>query len=116
MNPRAFYPTQQGYLPTGVNGTALVSTYFLGRNTSGTYEGIGIGQGGRPDPLQVLNINLTSPNGGTPFQKGTITINVEDLMNIVGGPSRYNMTLKEVHVCENGTNKKMIVLASQTYT
>lgn len=90
----------------------------MGRNTSGIYEGIGFGAGGRPDPIQVVQINLTSPNAGgpgLPFQKGTITINVEDLVNIVGGPSRYNMTLREVSICDSGTNKKAVVLMSQSY-
>lgn len=115
MNPSTYYPPNIGFLPTGVNGVAQVSTVIMGQNTSGTYEGVGFGYGGRPDPVQVININLTSPNGGVPFQKGTITINVEDLMNIAGGPSRYNMTLREVSVCDGGVNKKAVVLMSQSY-
>lgn len=115
MSPLAFYPPQMGFIPSGSNGVAQVSTFFVGRRTSGTYEGIGLGGGGRPDPVQVIQFNLTSPNGGTPFQKGTVTINVEDLVNIVGGPSTYNMTLREVSICDNGQNKKAVVLMSQSY-
>ncbi len=110
------YPTQIGYQPTGVNGVDATSSLIFGRTNTGTYEGIGFGQGGRPDLLQVLEVNLISPNDGFPFQKGTIVMNVEDLMNIAGGPSRYFMSFKEVTVCEDGATKKMVILASQTYT
>lgn len=114
--PNTFFPTNIGYRPTGANGTAGVSTFVMGKTQTGTFEGAGFGAQGRPDPLQVVEINLTSPNDGFPFQKGSIVINVEDLMNIVGGPSRYYMTLKEVTVCDGGTTKKAVVLMSQTYT
>lgn len=110
--PNTFYPTNIGWLPSG---NAQVSTIFLGGTNTGSYEGIGFGAGGRPNPLQVLQINLISPNGGSPFQKATITMNVDDLMNITGGPSRYDMTLKEITVCDAGVARKAVVLMSQLY-
>lgn len=116
MITKTFHPTNIGYLPTGVNGVAQVSTFIVGRTNTGSFEGAGFGAGGRPDPLQVVEINLISPNDGFPFQKGTVVMNVEDLMNIAGGPSRYFMSFKEVTVCESGVTKKMVILASQTYT
>ena len=109
------YPTQIGYQPTGVNGSVGVSSVTFGRTITGSYEGIGFGLDGRPDYLQVLQINLTDYDNPL-VQKGTITMNVADLMSIVGGPSYYNLTLKEVTVCDEGVTKKMVILGSQLYT
>lgn len=120
--PNTFYPTQLGYLPTGVNGVANTSTLFLGRDlTSATaYDGPGFGAGGRPDYVQKVIINLTErATNGTLTQRGTITINVDDIVSAVSSnsnvPANLNLTLREVAVCDNGTNKRMMILASQTY-
>ncbi len=109
------YPTQIGYQPTGVNGIVGISSVTLGRTITGSYEGIGFGKDGRPDYLQVLQINLTDYDSPL-IQKGTITMNVADLISIAGGPSQYNLTLKEITICDNGTAKKAVVLMSQLYT
>lgn len=111
-----FYPTNIGYLPTGVNGVAQVSSVFVGRAVSGTYEGVGFGQGGRPDYAQVVQINLSSVAGGVATQKGSITMNVADIVAIAGVPANLNLVLKEVTVCDSGTTKKMVILGSQLYT
>ena len=121
MNPRAFFPSNIGYRPTGVNGVAQVSTFIVGKSTTGTYEGIGLGGGGRPDPLEVMQINLVEPIGdGTFTSRGSITFNVYDLFAAKSSnsnvPLNLNLTLKEVAVCDNGTNKRMIILGSQTYS
>ncbi len=107
------HPTQIGYQPDSFNG---ISSVTIGRTITGAYEGIGFGQGGRPDYLNLLQINLANNAAGVITQKGTITMNVADLMAIVGVPANLNMTLKEVTVCELGVSKKMVILASQTYT
>ncbi len=110
------FPTQVGYLPTGVNGTAGISTYIVGRTISGSYEGVGIGAGGRPDYVEVIQFNLAQrAANGTLTQKGTVTINVNDLVAIVGLPSNLNLTLREVDVCDNETAKKAITLMSEPY-
>jgi hypothetical protein len=130
-----YYPTQIGYLPTGIGTGANVSTLVLGRYTSGngnTYEGVGFGLGGRPDYAQVVQINITDrATNGTLTQNAWININVADIIAMRTQlpvnpyfPSQVNMTLKEVSVCEvldSGPNigdtveRKMIILSSQTY-
>ncbi len=107
------YPTQIGYQPASYQG---ISSVTIGRTITGTYEGIGFGADGRPDYLNFLQINLANKVGAVITQKGTITMNVADLMAIAGLPTNLNMTLKEVTVCELGVSKKMVILASQTYT
>lgn len=110
-------PTQFGYTVTGINGVAGISSVTIGRSVSGSFEGTSAGgQGGRPDYLQVMQINLANRVGSTITPKGTITMNVSDLVSIVGLPSNLNLTLKEVTVCELGVTKKMVILGSQTYT
>lgn len=121
MNPLAFFSPQVGFIPTGVNGVANVSTYFIGKRVSGAYEGIGLGPGGRPAPVEVVQINLAEPQGdGTYLQRGTITLNVSDVVtatfaNPANFPTNLNLILKEVAVCENGTSKRMMIIGSQTY-
>jgi hypothetical protein len=110
------YPTQIGYVPTGVNGTVGISSVTIGRTITGSYEGIGFGQDGRPDYLNLLQINLANKIGTVITQKGTITINVADIMAIAGVPANLNLTLKEVTVCNAGATNKMIILGSQLYT
>jgi hypothetical protein len=114
------YPTQSAYLPTGVNGTTGTSTYIVGRTISGSYEGVGLGAGGRPDYVEVIQFNLAQRSGnGTLIQRGTITMNVTDLVTAAslntGFPSNLNLTLRQVSVCESGVTKGMIILGSQTF-
>lgn len=115
-----FYPSQIGFIPTG-NGTDVqVSSVVLGRTITGTYEAIGFGSKGRPDYLEDVIINLTQRAGdGTLTQKGSIVMNVQDLISAATTrsqfPTNLNLTLKEVLVCENSVTKGMIILGSQTY-
>lgn len=112
----SIFPTQVGYLPTGVNGTAGTSTYVVGRTISGSYEGVGLGAGGRPDYVNLIQFNLAQRAAdGTLTQKGTVTINVNDIVAIAGVPSNLNLTLREVDVCENSVAKKIVILASAAY-
>jgi hypothetical protein len=112
--PNTFYPTNIGYLPTGVAGVSQVSSIYLGRNVASTYEGVGFGAGGRPDYAELVQINLTIADNPL-FTKATITMDVNDLVNIVDGPSVYEMTLQEITVCDNGTSRRAVVLMSQLY-
>lgn len=110
------YPTQIGYQPTGVNGTVGISSVTIGRTITGAYEGIGFGQDGRPDYLNLLQINLANKVGPVVTQRGTISMNVADLIAIAGLPANLNMTLKEVTVCDAGVAKKAVIIMSQLYT
>lgn len=118
--PNTFYPTQIGYRPTGVNGVVGTSSLYFGRIVSGEapYDGPGFGAGGRPDYLDTLVINLATSQS-TDGQWGTITMNVEDIVNLYQSraefPANLNLTLKEVLVCEDGVAKGMVILGSQTY-
>lgn len=119
----SFFAPQIGFLPTGVAGVAKVSSVFIGRS-SGTYEGIGLGQGGRPDYAEFVQINL-SKRQGVPGQSaivdqyGSITLDVNGLIAAKAAnshfPTNLNLVLKEVAICEAGTSKRMMVIASQTY-
>lgn len=119
--PNTLHPTQIGYTPIG---SAYQSTVTIGGNASpGTWEAIGFGQNGRPDYMERLVINLVSPSGVAPNQitrKGTCVLDVTQLIAIINGNSNapstgFAFALREVDVCENGTAKKMVVFASQTY-
>ncbi len=120
-----FFPSQIGYIPTGNAAGALTSTVVVGRTITGVFEAVGFGQGGRPDYVEVVQVNISKRQsvggGGAPIvdQYGTITMNVADIITARAAnshfPTNLNMTFKEVAICENGTNKRFMVLASQTY-
>lgn len=114
----SLFPTQIAYKPTGVAGVAQVSSVVIGRS-SGSFEGVGFGAGGRPDYVQTVQINMGDPVGdGTFTQRGSVTFNVDDLASLQLSPSvptRISLTFKEVSVCDNGTNRKMIILATAPY-
>jgi len=118
--PNTFFPTQIGYRPTGV--APNVSTLYFGRIVSGSapFDGPGFGSKGRPDYLQTAIINLVQNNGETLTQKATITLNVNDVVTAIAAnsnlPSNLNLVLKEVRVCDNGVEKSMMILGSQTYS
>lgn len=118
----SFLPTQIGYVPTGVyGGIPKISTVYLGRNVSGAAggDGVGLGQGGRPDFLQTVVINLSTSSEYPVGQWGTITLNVDDITALYDTresfPLDLNLTMKEVLVCENGQTKAMVIIGSQTY-
>jgi hypothetical protein len=109
-------PTQVGYIPPPPSGTAGTSTYVVGRMVSGSYEGVGLGAGGRPDYVQVIQFNLAQRGSdGALSQKGTVTMNANDLVAIAGLPTNLNLTLREVDVCDNGVARKLVILASEPY-
>ncbi len=116
MQSTSFYPSQIAYNPTGAVGSVQISSVIFGRDITGNYEGIGFGQGGRPDYLQLLQINLTERESNGDLNKiGSITINVGDLLNITDLPSSLNITLREIDVCDNGTAKRAVILMSEPF-
>lgn len=113
----SIYASQIGFTQTG---SAYGSTLTIGRTVSGTFEGIGFGQQGRPDYAGVVAINLTQAVGdGTLNQMGTITLNVGDILAQMAlrsqFPGNLNLVLKEVLVCESNVTKAMMIIGSQTY-
>lgn len=122
MNP--ITPTQIGYVPYS-SGNSLVSNLVFGRNTTGSWEAVGFGSQGRPDPLNQLAINLTDTRPSASISMpGIINIDVSDLLSVINAagsqaPHQFSFKMREVAVCEenNGvsTEKRMMVLASQTY-
>lgn len=114
--PNTFHPTQIGYTPSG---QAQQSILVLGKNVSASWQSIGFGPNGQPDIVEKIYINLTKTADPT-TTIGTITLNVADLQSIIAGNSHATSAaltfgLREVDVCDNGTAKKMIILASATY-
>ena len=126
---RTYHPTQIGTIPTGF-AQNQASQVIVGRNVSiadnsPSPEAYGFGKAGRPDFIESFSINLTENSSANKLTNGTLTqramiyMDVTDLVTIrasnTNAPTRFDFTLKEVSVCENGTTKKMVILASQTY-
>jgi len=120
--PNTFYPTQVGFTPSG---SFQGSQVIIGRNIDVQWEAIGFGAGGRPDPVNNMVINLTfTANNGTALRVGEVRLNAEELFDIAIENNLQDdtieLTFREISVCEtddegNASEKKMIILASQTY-
>lgn len=115
-----FHPTNIGFVPTGAAGVAQTSSVYIGRDISSTYDAIGFGANGRPDYVQLVKIPLTQRAAdGTLTKQGTITLDVSALVTARSSnpniPSSLELVLREVAVCDNGTNKRMMIVASATY-
>lgn len=111
-------PTQIGYIQSGVRGPIFTpSEVVIGRDVTGSWEAAGFGAQGRPDALQKITINL-SPQDGLDLP-GKIIIDVQDVLSIMddndNAPDNMYFRLTEVSICESGVEKRMVVLASQTY-
>lgn len=112
------HPTQIGYVaPSSTNTSAL----YFGRIISpeGTNDGVGFGPNARPDYLQKAIITLMKKTGTTYTQVGTISLNASDIVTAQifnsNVPANIELTLREVRVCDNGTEKSMMILASAPY-
>lgn len=117
---QSFFPSQIGFIPTGSAGVVKTSSLYLGRDPSLAWEAVGFGLQGRPDYLQTLVINLTKLQAGVPTIVGTLTLNVQDLQDIITANANattpaLNMKLRQVSVCDAGVAKKMMIIASSTY-
>jgi len=134
-------PTNLGYTPTGTilpsgDTTVLVgSQVVMGRNLYATptaaglqFDAVGLGQGGRPDPVNRVVINLSNyfdQNKG--FANGTyafLTMDVNNVLDVLqtnpNAPGLMNFTLQEAATCEtdangNTTEMRRMVLMSQPY-
>jgi len=118
----SLYPPNIGFIPlSGSSSTLQTPTIMLGRDVSVTWDSIGFGDGGRPDYIKTVVINLTDNSViNTPVKKAAIAINIADVLTIIAGNTNataaaLTFKLREVDVCDNGTAKKMMILASSTY-
>jgi len=123
-----FFPRQVGFIPSGSNQDSSV---IIGRNPTPavTWEAIGFGSDGRPDTLQDFKIYLTARTAPQlAAQAGplsaTITINAGSMYDVLklnpyAPKTGFYFSMREVSVCELigsvSTERKMMVLASQTY-
>lgn len=117
-----FHPTQIGSIPSGTNRD---SRLIIGRNPNISWEAPGFGPGGRPDSLQQFQIFLTANSGDqmgyqtTPLA-ATVLIDARQMFNVISTnpyapQTGFFFAMREVSVCEAGVEKKMMILASQTY-
>lgn len=118
----SLYPPNIGFIPiSGQGGTIQTPTLTLGRDVSVTWEAVGFGGGGRPDYIKTVIINLTDNTVMTaPTKKAAISIDVADVLTIIASNANattaaLTLKLREVDVCDDGTAKKMMILASATY-
>jgi len=116
--PNTFIPSQLGWTQTGsANGSQIV----LGKDLTVGWEAAGFGKAGRPDILEKVVINLTNTVQNPDAKRGSISIDVADLMTVIeanpeNAPSVFRFELRQMDVCDNGIAKKIMVLASQTYS
>lgn len=116
---------QIGFLPSGVNeGNFQYSKLVLGKNITGGWQSIGFGPDGQPDILQDLTINITDYQQFPRATPIVIRLRTLDLASIITNnpavPNDLLFSLKEVAICEvddsgEAVEKRMIILASQTY-
>lgn len=120
--PDSIIPTQIGSTPPG---SSLDSQVVIGKDTTVSFEAVGIGSQGRPDYVQNVIINLSKIENNTTVTIAKIQLNVGDLITLMDKnknmPKNLSLALKEVAVCEiadgseEAVDKRMIVLASDTY-
>ena len=124
---RTLYPTQIGTIESGSYQTEP-SQLFFGRNVSTpntSAKDVGFGAAGRPDFIEKMNIFLTKNPATNKLENGELEPIGNFILSSTGlaaiktlrprAPNVFVFELKEVDVCENGTPKKMMILASQTY-
>lgn len=119
MSNPTFNPTQIGYTPTGsVCGSQVV----IGKDMTSSWEAIGYGAAGRPDPLDRLYINISQISGvNPPVRKATVAFDVKSLLNIIAAnpnapTTGFYFAFRELQVCNGSTTQAMTFLASQPYT
>ena len=117
-----FYPTQIGTIVSGSNRDGRL---IFGRDPNATWEAAAFGPGGRPGGLQQFQINLMSNScaqlaySTTPLV-ATILMDASSMYNVLmtnpyAPQTGFYFSMRELSVCEDGVEKKMMMLASQTY-
>ena len=122
--PNSIVPTTIGSLPST---STFGSTLVLGKDVTADFEAVGLGIDGRPDVLNLLQINLSQydpSSDGNLLPVVSFIIDPLDILELQKNnpaiTSPIFLNFKEVAICEtddegNSTEKRMIVLASDTY-
>jgi hypothetical protein len=121
-------PSQFGYTAPG---STLGSQIFLGRDLSLSFEGVGFGEGGRPDILESLKINICINSGiegnsqNAPQKIASFNISYSDIRSLYTGNSNFPSTpefkLRQFSVCEindstqESEERNVAFFASQSY-
>ncbi len=119
-------PTQIGSIASGLNSSDVFqpSKVVIGNNITGGFQAVGFGTNGSPSILQDLVINITTNQQYPTTSPIIIRINADDLSSITSNPNApldFVIKIKEVSICEvdditnESVEKRMVVLASQTY-
>jgi hypothetical protein len=115
------FPSQVGFVPSGINQNSQV---VFGRNITGSWEAIGVGQGGRPDILQQITAYIVNIQGNSATLPIIINIDTTAVQQIISSnshaPQVFNFSLQEVSTCEtddagNSTEMRRMALLSQAY-
>lgn len=116
--------TQIGFTQRNPAGTQQSQLVF-GRDVDVTWEAVGFGSQGRPDPLDKLTINIVRVANGLTTSRITLTMLASDVDSILtnpNAPALLALKLREVRVCEDTNNdgtadteKCMVILGSDTY-
>lgn len=117
-------PTQIGYVPASADGTQQSQLVF-GKNSTGSWEAVGLGAQGRPDLLQAIQVFITAnPQSQNPSVPVTINIDATSALAIIAAnpnaPTVFGFTMQEVATCETDANgntseKRRMALISQAY-
>lgn len=95
-------------LPLGFDNST--NKVVIGKNQAATWEAIGFAEEGRPGVLKILQINVSD---GTNL-KATINLDVTDLTSL-NLTSSKTLKFREISVCQDGVEKKMLVIATEPY-
>lgn len=114
------FPAQIGFIP---KKEGQKSEIIIGKDVSVEYEAIGFGADARPEELNSLTINISDGSVTPSVKKLSIKIDIADVLAIIAAnpsvPSNLTVSLKEASVCEvvgeETVEKRMLILASQTY-
>lgn len=114
----SFFPPQIGFVPSGQANT---SSLYLGQNAGVSWEAVGFGPNGRPDVLETVYLNLSKTIAGMSTQVAQIALSASGVQTIItahanAGAAAKTFQIREVDVCDAGVAKKMLVIASATYS
>jgi hypothetical protein len=114
----SLFPNQVGWIESGA---ARDSRVIIGKDVRIGWEALGYSHNGRPDIANQVIINLTRVSGvSNPTFLGSVIMDVSALVDIISNrplapTTGFQIAFREVAVCEDGSEKAMLVLASQTY-
>ncbi len=109
-------PTQIGFVPSGVN---VGSQFIVGKDIASSWEGAGLGPNGRPDIAQSITFFMTNVVAGVQTKVGSVSIDASGMAAVMtsnaNAPKSFHFQMREFAVCESGAEKRVLVMASETY-